>query len=191
MNCQKVEGVSMPNGKFLPFGNLFLGAFIACFMVIILGAASGGPALTETLTAGPYIVDVNLYQNPPESDQLVEVTVVPHETSVPLTGNIVVKPGLGTDAVPLHFTLAPLNQTSTLVTNIRMPVRGSWQVVVQLNGAKGSGSASFLITVAGPGAMPVWMAWLIALVPTPAIAWLVWHQYRYRRRLLVKAKSNS
>jgi len=182
----------MPNGKFLSFGNLFFAVFIACFIIIILGAASAnsGPALTETLTAGPYTVDVNLYQNPPESDQLVEVTVVPHDTSVSLTGNIVVKPGLGTDAVPLHFTLAPLNQTSTLVTNIRMPVRGSWQVVVQLNGAKGSGSASFLITVAGPGAMPVWMAWLIALVPTPAIAWLVWHQYRYRRRLLVKAKSN-
>lgn len=182
----------MPNGKFLPFANVFFGAFIACFVLLVLGAASdgGGPALTETLTAGPYTVDVNLYQNPPLSDQLVEVTIVPHATSVLLTGNIVVEPGLGTDAVPLHFKLAPLNQTSTLVTNIRMPVRGSWQVVVQLDGAKGPGSASFLITVAGPGAMPVWVAWLIAFIPAPAIAWLVWHQYRYRRRLLVKTKSN-
>ncbi len=191
MSCQKVESVSMPNGKFIPSGNLFFAAFIAYFIIIMLGAASAsaGPALTETLTAGPYTVDVNLYQNPPPSDQLVEVTVVPHDVSVPLIGSIVVEPGLGTDAVPLHFKLTPLNQTSTLVTNIRMPVRGSWQVVVQLNGAKGPGSASFLITVAGPGAMPVWVAWLIALVPMPAIAWLVWHQYRYRRRLLVQTKA--
>ncbi len=181
----------MPSGKFLPLGKLFFAAFVACFIIIMLGAASasGGPALTETLTAGPYIVNVNLYQNPPPSDQLVEVTVVPHDTSVPLTGSVVVEPGLGTDAVPLHFKLTPLNQTSTLVTNIRMPVRGSWQVDVQLNGSKGPGSASFLITVAAPGAMPAWLAWLIALVPIPAIAWLVWHQYRYRRRLLVQAKS--
>ncbi|HLJ33419.1 MAG TPA: hypothetical protein VKU38_07205 [Ktedonobacteraceae bacterium] len=181
----------MPNGKFLPFMNVFSGAFIACFVIFVLGAASagGGPALTETLTAGPYTVDVNLYQNPPVTDQLVKVTVVPHDTSIPLSGSIVMQPGLGTDAVPLHYQLAPLNQTSTLAGNIRMPVRGSWQVVVQLNGAKGPGSASFLITVAGPGAMPVWVAWLIAFIPAPAIAWLVWHQYRYRRRLLVKTKS--
>ncbi|HLX39949.1 MAG TPA: hypothetical protein VKR42_05425 [Ktedonobacteraceae bacterium] len=183
----------MPEGKFFPTRNMVVAILVACFVMIVLGAASAssGPALTEALTAGPYSIDVNLYQNPPPSDQLVEVTVVPHDTSVPLTGSIVVEPGLGTDAVPLHFTLAPLNQTSTLITNIRMPVRGSWQVVVQLNGPKGPGSASFLITVAGPGAIPVWLAWLIALVPTPAIVWLIWHQYRYRQRLLVQAKSNA
>lgn len=182
----------MPEGKFSPVRNMVVAVFVACFVMLILGAASAssGPALTETLTAGPYNVNVNLYQNPPPSDELVELTVVPQDTSVALTGSIVVEPGLGTDAVPLHFKLAPLNQTSTLVTNIRMPVRGSWQVDVELNGAKGPGSANFLITVSAPGAIPVWLAWLIALVPVPAIAWLVWHQYRYRRRLLVKAKAN-
>ncbi len=181
----------MYESMFFPIRNSLVALFVTCFVIMMLGAASAssGPALTETLTAGPYTVNVNLYQNPPPSDQLVETTVVPHDTSVALTGSIVVEPGLGTDAVPLHFKLAPLNQTGTLVTNIRMPVRGSWQVVVQLNGAKGPGSASFLITVAAPGAMPVWLAWLIAVVPMPFIAWLVWHQYRYRRRLLVQAKS--
>ncbi len=174
-----------------PIRNTLAALFVACFVLLILGAASAGsgPALTETLTAGPYTVDVNLYQNPPTTDQYDELTIVPHDTSIALTGTVVVEPGLGTDAVPLHFTLAPLNHSSTLVTNIRMPVRGAWQIVMQLNGAKGTGSATLLTTVAAPGAMPVWLAWLIALTPAPAIAWLVWHQYRYRRRLLVKAKS--
>lgn len=173
-----------------PVRNGLVALFVACFFMLALGAASAdsGPALTETLTAGPYTVNVNLYQNPPVTDQLVELTVVPQNTSEILSGTVIMEPGLGTDAIPLHFTLAPLNHTSTLVGHIRMPVRGSWQVNIQLNGAKGPASASFLITVAGPGAMPVWVAWLIALTPAPAIAWLVWHQYRYRRRLLVKAK---
>jgi hypothetical protein len=178
----------MPDRKSLPIGNVFISAFIACFVLLFLGAArfSSGPALTETLTAGPYTVDVNLYQNPPVTDQLDKVTVVPQDKSVALSGSIVVQPGLGTDAVPLRSQLSP-DQSGTLVGNIRMPVRGSWQVVVHLNGARGPGSASFLVTVAAPGAIPVWLAWLIALVPTPAIAWLLWHQFRYRRRL-VQAK---
>ena len=179
----------MPDRKFLSTGNVLIGTFIACFVMMVLGAArfNSGPALTETLMAGPYTVDVNLYQNPPATDQPDEVTVVPHDKSVPISGSIVVQPGLGTDAVPLHYQLSP-DQSGSLVGSIRMPVRGSWQVVVQLDGPKGPGSASFLITVAAPGAMPVWLAWLIALTPTPAIAWLIWHQYRYRRRLLVQAK---
>ena len=172
--------------KFLPIGNVFISAFSACFVILVLGAASAnsGPALTERLTAGPYTIDVNLYQNPPVTDISVKVTVVPHGKSGPLSGSIVVQPGLGTDAVSLHSLLSPPNQSGVLVGSIRMPVRGSWQVVVQLTGAKGTGSASFLITVAAPGAIPVWLAWLIALTPAPAIAWLIWHQFRYRRRLL-------
>lgn len=181
----------MPDHKYPSIKRVFISAFIACFVLIVLGAAraNNGPALTETLTAGPYTVDVNLYQNPPVTDQSVEVTVVPRAKIVPLSGSIVVQPGLGTDAVPLHSQLSPPDQSGTLVASIRMPVRGSWQVVVQLNGPAGTGSASFLITVAAPGAIPVWLAWLIALVPTPAIAWLIWHQFRYRRRLLIQAKS--
>jgi hypothetical protein len=176
----------MSDRKFLSIGNVFISAFIACFVLLVLVAAGAesGPALTETLTAGPYTIDVNLYQNPPVTDQSVKVTVVPQDKSVPLSGSIVVQPGLGTDAVPLHSQLSLPDQSGTLVGSIRMPVQGSWQVVVQLTGAKGTGSASFLITVAAPGAIPVWLAWLIALVPTPAIAWLIWHQFRYRRRLL-------
>ena len=51
----------MRAGTFFSVRNRFVAAFIACFIIIMLGAASAstGPALTETLTAGPYIVNVN------------------------------------------------------------------------------------------------------------------------------------
>ena len=45
-------------------------------------------------------------------------------------------PGLGTDAVELHSNLVSLDQTNTLVGTIRMPVRGAWQIVIQLNGPR-------------------------------------------------------
>src|SRR5437588_10943214 len=142
-------------------------ALIALFIIILprVAQASGGPAHTETLAAGPYIIDVNLYQDPPVTDQSVEVTVIPHEVGLRLSGRIVMVPGLGTDAVELHSKLLPLNQTGTLVGTLRMSVRGAWQIVIQLEGSRGEGETSFSVTVAGPGAIPVWLGWLIALTP--------------------------
>jgi len=97
-------------------------------------------------------------------------------------------PGLGTDAVVLHAPLSPMGQTSTLVGTIRMPVRGAWNIVIQLNGPQGSGEASFPILVAGPGAIPIWLGWLIALAPLTGFAWFIWHQYRYHQKLLARAE---
>lgn len=160
---------------------------LALFPAVAL--ASGKPASTQTLVAGPYIIDVNLYQDPPVTDQSGEVTVVPHQASLRLSGRIDMVPGLGTDAVELHSNLQPLGQSTTLVGTLRMPVRGAWQIVIELNGPQGAGEASFPVRVAGPGAIPVWLGWLIALTPMVGIAWMVWHQFRYRKKLLVQVKN--
>ncbi len=160
-------------------------AAFAMFPTFVL--ASSNPASTETLIAGPYIIDVNLYQDPPVTDQSSEITVVPHEENLRLTGRILMVPGLGTDAVELHSNLVSQGQTNTLVGTLRMPVRGAWQIVIQLNGPLGAGEASFPIRVGGPGAMPFWLAWLIALTPLLGIAWLIWHQHRYRKKLLLQS----
>ncbi len=132
---------------------------LALFMIMIpeIALASGGPAHTETLMAGPYVIDVNLYQDPPMTDQSVQVTVVPHDSGLRLSGRILEVPGLGTDAVELHSQLLL------------------------------AGQASFPITVAAPGAMPIWLGWLIGLTPLVGVAWLVWHQRRYRQKLLAQA----
>ena len=148
--------------------------------------ASNGPAFTRTLTVGSYVVQVDIYQYPPVTDQAVQVTVVPQKSTLYLSGRINMLPGLGTDAVPLHAQLSPLNSSSTLVGSIRMPVRGAWQIDVQLNGSQGLGEASFPIVVSGPGAMPIWLGWLIGSLPLLGLAWIIWHQQRYRRKLLLQ-----
>ena len=171
------------------FRRIVVGIALLMALLPSVAQASSGPAHMETLMVGSYIVDVNLYQDPPVTDQAVEVTVVPHESGLHLTGDILMVPGLGTDAVELRSQLSPLGQSNTLVGSIRMPVRGAWNIVVQLNGPQGEGQASFPITVAAPGAIPVWLGWLIGTTPLLGVAWLVWHQRRYRRRLLTRANS--
>jgi hypothetical protein len=164
----------------------FILIILTMTLTAIPGAAlaDSGPVHTETLQVGPYVVNVNLYQDPPMTDQSVEVTVVPQDSHLRLTGSINTIPGLGTDAVELHSQLAPLNSSGTLVGSIRMPVRGAWTIEVQLDGPQGAGQASFPITVAAPGAIPIWLGWLIGLLPLLGVSWLIWHQYRYRRKLL-------
>jgi hypothetical protein len=192
------RGSALERKVSINWSKVLLSVFVPIFAFVIalsllpgMARASGKPASTETLIAGSYIIDVNLYQDPPVADQASEITVVPHETNVRLSGRVIMMPGLGTDAVELHSNLVSLNQTNTLIGMIRMPVRGAWQIIIQLNGPQGAGEASFPVRVAGPGAMPFWMAWLIALAPLIGITWWIWHQRRYRKKLLIQISEQT
>jgi hypothetical protein len=176
-------------GRLFTASCLTLALLALCILILPGTAQASGPAHTETLMAGPYLIDVNLYQYPPQTDQSDEVTVVPQQSNLHLSGLILMEPGLGTDAVELRSPLSPSGQSGTLVGSIRMPVRGAWNIVIQLNGPQGAGQAGFPIVVAAPGAIPIWLGWLIALTPLLGIAWLVWHQRRYRKRLLARVSN--
>jgi hypothetical protein len=160
----------------------------ALFCVLQTGQAlAATPAYTATLIAGPYTIDVSLSQNPPFTDQAFEVIVGAHSGSQQFSGQVVAEPGLGTDAVPLHAQLLPLaGSVGKISGSLHLPVRGAWQLVINVNGAQGPGSASTDITVGAPGAIPPWLAWIIAVTPLTLIAWWVHQQRRYRRRLLAE-----
>ncbi len=173
---------------------LLLGTF--CYMLTLLffmfsgiAQANSGPALSQKLAVGPYIVQVDLAQYPPVTDQAVQVTVVPQDSNVRLSGQLRMLPGLGTDAVALHAQLSPASTGNTLTGFIRMPVRGAWLIAVQLTGPQGTDETSFPITVAAPGSIPIWLGWLIGSTPLLSIAFIVWHQRRYRKKLLLQSAS--
>jgi hypothetical protein len=164
-----------------------LALLIAMFVAASGSALASTPAHSVTVAAGPYIVDVNFMQYPPYVDQPLALTVVPHDHNLKLQGRIVAQPGLGTDAVPLHFNLSATgDQSGTLAGSIHMPVKGAWQIIIELNGPKGSGSGSVNVTVGAPGAMPFWLAWLIGSTPLLGVACWIWLQHRYRNKLAVK-----
>ncbi len=101
--------------------------------------ASSGPASTEELYAGPYLIDINFSQDPPFTDQAFDVTVVPHNNTLRLSGQIIAQPGLGTDAVNLYAPLIPVvGAQGTLKGSLRLPVKGAWQIVAQTRWTSGA-----------------------------------------------------
>ncbi len=152
-------------------------------------ARASGLARTQTLAVGPYIVDVTLSQDPPSVDTPFSLTVTPHDRSLRLQGQVTAAPGLGTDAVPLHFALTASGDASgTLQGTVRVPVRGAWNLVLNLSGPQGSGSGQVAVTVAAPGAIPFWLAWVIGSSPLLLIAFWIWRQRRYKRSLLAASE---
>lgn len=168
---------------------LSVAVVLLAFLLLTAETAwASGPARTETLAAGPYIVDFNLYQDPPYVDTPQEVTVVPHDSSLRLQGYVTAEPGLGTDATPLRFNLTASGDThGTLAGTIRMPVRGAWNIVIDLTGPQGTGTAQVAVTVAAPGAIPIWLGWLIGASPLALIALWIWRQRRNKQAFLAKS----
>jgi hypothetical protein len=155
-------------------------------------ALAATPAYTATLIAGPYTIDVSLSQNPPFTDVPFEVIVGSHSGNQQFSGQVVAEPGLGTDAVSLRAQLLPLaGSVGKIGGSLHLPVRGAWQLVVNVNGAQGPGSASTDITVGAPGAIPPWLAWIIAATPLTLITLWVHRQRRYRHRLLDENKAET
>ena len=149
--------------------------------------AESQPASTQTVAAGPYAIDVSLSQDPPFVDQPFDVIVRPHDGPLQLKGEVIASPGLGTDGVDLHTALSPAGDNQgTLKSNIHIPVRGAWNIVIQVEGGQGMGKASIPVTVGAPGAMAPWLAWLIGSSPLAIIAVCVWLQHRYRQKLIAQ-----
>ncbi len=173
----------------LLYSAVFLLALGIGVSVPLSALARGNPAHSETLIAGPYVVEVAFSEDPPQVEQPLDVTVVAHN-QVQLSGSLTAKPGSGTDGVIIH-ALFTLNQKQPwiLTSSIHFPVRGAWHLIFALDGDKGHGTASIDVTVTAPNAMPLWLGWLIGLSPLVGCAWLVWQQWRHRRKLLRNASA--
>jgi hypothetical protein len=145
------------------------------------------PAQSQTLVAGPYTIVMGLSTSQPIVDQDFTVTIVPR-TAGTLSGTLQAQPGPGTDGIIVRRTLlADAASPQSLNSAIRVPVRGAWTLVVNLNGPQGTGSASMDIIVAVPNAIPPWQGWTIGLLPLVGFVWLIWRQWVYRRKLLKQA----
>lgn len=160
------------------------------FLIVTTGIANADskPALSQTVSAGSYIVTINISKNPPFSSQPFDVSIVPHNTAQKLSGKIIMEPGSGTDGVDIPTVLkATGDNTGTLQATVQIPVRGAWNIVAELNGPQGAGKASVPVTVGAPGAMPPWIAWSIGASPLLFIAFWIANQHRYRRKLIATA----
>ncbi|GCE27429.1 hypothetical protein KDA_29130 [Dictyobacter alpinus] len=148
-------------------------------------------ARTDTVSAGPYIIAVNLSKDPPFVDEQFDITIVPRDASLKLSGKVIMRPGPGTNGINLPTQLTPVGDgKGSLKANVHIPVQGAWDIVTQLNGPKGPGEAKIQVVVGAPGAMPPWLAWLIGASPLVFIAFWIIHQHRYRQSL-IKPKTTT
>jgi hypothetical protein len=156
------------------------------FLIVTTGIANAAskPALSQTVSAGGYIITIDVSKSPPYTGEPFNVTIVPQDSSLKLSGTVTMEPGAGTDGVNIPTKLKALgDNTSSLQATVQIPVRGAWNIVVAVDGPKGSGTASIPVTVGAPGAMPPWIAWTIGASPLLFIAFWVANQHRYRRKL--------
>ncbi|HEX7735829.1 MAG TPA: hypothetical protein VF458_13250 [Ktedonobacteraceae bacterium] len=160
-------------------------ALLALFLATGATAWADATASTQTLAAGPYIVDFSLSQNPPPVDTPLIVTVIPRQSGLRLQGYITTEPGLGTDATTQRFNLSATGEASgALQTTIHVPVRGAWNLVLTLTGPQGQGTSKVSVTAAAPGAIPVWLGWLIGASPLVIVTFWIWRQHLYKRSLV-------
>jgi hypothetical protein len=154
--------------------------------LLFLGASADQPARQELVSAGSYLITVSLDSDPPYVDREMQVMVRPDDASLQLTGQVIAQPGLGNEnAQPLRFDLQSSSTASgALETKIHIPVRGAWDIVISLDGPAGNGIAKIPVVVAAPGAIPVWLAWLVGSSPLLFVAWWLWRQHTYRNKLV-------
>ncbi len=166
---------------------ILLGGMLTLLFLLTMPAtalASNKPARSETLTAGPYTIVVDFSEDPPIVDQNFTLTIHTHDNTH-VSGSLLAQPGPGTDAIPAHAPLTPnAGNLYVLTGTLHLVVRGAWNILVNLNGPRGRGTASLSVTVTAPNAMPPWLGWIIGLLPLIGCVWLIWQQWHYRNTLL-------
>jgi hypothetical protein len=152
------------------------------------GAARQEPDSRAKLAVGPYMTEVVLFENQAVVGQPFNVGVVPRNAAH-LTGQLVAYPQAGTNSTAVHAQLLPdPDHHGMLMGSLQLPVRGAWRLVVELDGPQGRGSAGLAVASVVPFVLPPWLGWLLGLSPLAGCAWLIWHQWRYRRQLLTAAR---
>ncbi len=166
---------------------LVLSLALLVFPIAPLGAHEDATR-TEQLSAGPYLLSVQLSDDPAHVEQPLGLTVRALPGGSALDGATVTAtglPGLGTDATQTRtITMQPeTDEPGSYTGEVSFPVRGAWELQITVSGPAGEGTANVPLTVSAPEAIPVWLGWLIGMSPLVGVAWFAWWNRGYLRRL--------
>jgi len=153
-----------------------------------LTAGGASPLATQSAAIGPYVVLLSFYSLP-RAGQSMNMTIESGRPAEPLQfSNAVLHPAPGTDGNSIPAALTP-NGESQHVFNVQVtpPVKGKWLLHLQLTGAAGAASGDIPINVDGPPAIPLWLGWLIGLVPLPFLLLFIAYQIIWRKKQLAHA----
>src|SRR4051812_41867509 len=170
---------------------LQIGLFLLGGVALLALLAEIGFALTATMhgstaarviqvQAGAYPLTVSLYKDPADAGFALPFAIAPQQ---PLAGtliyNVSSEPGNDVDATPVRATLSPDAAVPNGVQGAaEITVRGDWELQIVVDGPSGQGIATVPITATAPPPIPVWMGWLIGLIPLYALLAFVLLQRR-------------
>ena len=121
------------------------------------------PVRVEHIMAGPYPLTLNLYKDPANAGYALPFAITT-QTQGPLTYNVTSVPAYGIHATPVRAGLTPDGHNGVNGA-AEIPVRGVWTLHILVNGPAGPATADALITATAPPPIPIWLGWLIGLIP--------------------------
>ena len=121
------------------------------------------PVRVVHVTAGPYPLTLSLYKDPANAGYALPFAITP-QTQSALTYNVTSVPAHGIHATPVRAGLTPDGHNG-INGAAEIPVQGIWTLHILVNGALGPGTVDVPITAVAPPPIPLWLGWLIGLIP--------------------------
>ena len=143
-------------------------------------AQSGAPLKTIDVQVGSYPLQVSYY-NEVQGGGALQFGIAPQPGgAVPGSYVVMAVPGTIVNAVPVRASVGPDPERPGGVRgSVYLPVSGQWMLSVDVIGPLGHAVEDVPILAAAPPAIPVWLGWLIGLLPVWAIVgFVIWQARR-------------
>ncbi len=147
---------------------LALGTVIVVLLQILLSPVlHGGPARVVHTSAGPYQLAVTFYSDQANPGYAFPFALsVQHEPAARITYALSAIPGHGIDApVAVADISQHQNGPDGVPGSVNIVQQGPWTLHIIVSGPQGTGQVSLPLSAAHPPVMPMWMAWVIGLLP--------------------------
>lgn len=159
--------------------------------VVLAGGAAEAhedPARVEIRRAGPYVLEVAIYDARPTVVRQMRFVVRSLPGGAGLEGATITArgiPGSETLAVPTRPTLLrpAVGGSGGFEGTLLLSVLGGWDLELHVSGLAGDGAARLAVSVAAPWVVPEWIGWVVGLSPLAGLVWFAWWQRGYMRRL--------
>lgn len=166
----------MRNFRFLAVCGILLGLLAGTTSAF---AHSDAPLRTITARGGPYELDISYYNEPRGGAPLVFSVAPESALNGPMRYTITAIPGTTVEAVPVKATLEDdADRPGGVWGQVNLPVSGQWLLSIEINGPLGPAQLDAPIVASAPSAIPVWLGWLIGLLPVWAMIGYILAQTR-------------
>jgi hypothetical protein len=159
---------------------LYCGLLIGLF--VSLTAAGASPLQTQDAQIGSYKLLLSYYSLPRAGQDLV-MTIEPRDRTQALQfSQARLDPAKDTSANTVGVQITPTqDEQGVYDVHVNPPIRGTWLLHLTVAGPTGTTAGDIPIAVDGPPAIPVWLGWLIGLLPFPLLIGMIWLQVGWRK----------